>query len=295
MSLARGTWEPWPLTIGLVIATVWLYWSGMILNDLFDVEEDRVRNRGRPLVDGNISLSTARFAGYTLLTMAIVMIAGVGAFYSRSDGTVASMSFGYLSTVFVALALAACIYLYDGPLKSTFFGPILMGLCRVGSLLIGISVSWWLSPHTTITAPYLWLAAFGNGVYVTGITWSARREAEGKQNLGLPLGWTICGFGIAMLASVAWFAPTGTPMRLRPYTEYPIAVVLMALPWARRAIRSVVQPSPSTIQAAVKQAILSIIFFDALLALQFAGPYQAMIVCGLIFPALWLGKKFRST
>lgn len=98
-----------------------------------------------------------------------------------------------------------------------------------------------------------------------------------------------------MLASVSWFVPEGIRLRLSPQTSYPISIGLLALPWARRAVFSVVAPGPSTIQAAVKQAILSIIFFDSILALQFGGPWPSIAICSLIIPAMILGRYFRST
>jgi 4-hydroxybenzoate polyprenyltransferase len=286
------------LIVVLVLGAVVMYWAGMILNDVYDIEKDRVQNRGRPLVDGRISRSTARMVGYGLL------VAGVaGAFIATLafhepmsfEESLESPAWVRFSTPLVALLLGVSIWLYDGPLKATVLGPVMMGVCRVGSLLLGISIGWWLEPTQPWYAPHFWMAAIGHGVYVMGITWAARREAEANQTWTLGFGWCVCAIGIAMLASVSWFVPEGTRMRLSAETSYPIAIGLLALPWARRALFSVVSPGPSTIQAAVKQAILSIIFFDSILALQFGGPWPAIAICSLIIPAMILGRYFRST
>jgi 4-hydroxybenzoate polyprenyltransferase len=296
LSLARGSWNPWPLTVLLVIATVALYWAGMILNDVFDVEKDRLQNRGRPLVDGSISTANARFVGFQLLlSFPLTILSLVICVYGGIFDTNSNFIFEPFATLFVAIALAIVIYLYDGPLKATFFGPILMGLCRVGSLLIGISVGWWMSPQHDFTTPHLWLASFANGMFITGVTTAARKEAEQQQSLGLPVGWLIATVGVLGLAIVPWLAPAGTLMRLRSGIEYPIAIALMALPWARRAFHSLAEPNPKTIQLAVKQAILSLIFFDAVLALQFGGIAHAISICALAIPASILGRFFRST
>lgn len=296
--LARGTWLPWPLIAVLVVAAVLMYWAGMILNDVYDIEKDRVQNRGRPLVDGRISLSTARGIGYGLLAGGVMAIlVATASFAELTPVNVSTESSQWLcfSTPLVAMLLAVSIWLYDGRLKATPVGPVLMGLCRVGSLLLGISIGWWLAPTQAWNASHLWMAAIGHGVYVMGITWAARREAELSQTWTLGFGWCVCAVGIAMLASVSWFMPEGIRFRLSPQTSYPIAIGLLALPWARRAVVSVVSPGPSTIQAAVKQAILSIIFFDSILALQFGGPGPAITICSLIIPAMILGRYFRST
>ncbi len=296
--LARGTWLPWPLTAVLIVSAVVMYWAGMILNDVYDVEKDRVQNRGRPLVDGRITKSTARVVGYGMLVAGVVgsFVATV-AFtdFITSDALMESPTWVRYSTPLVALMLGSSIWLYDGPLKATSVGPVLMGLCRVGSLLLGISIGWWLEPTQPWYAPHFWMAAIGHGVYVMGITWAARREAEVNQTWTLGFGWGVCAIGIVMLASVSWFVPEEARLRLSAETSYPIAIGLLALPWARRAAFSVASPGPATIQAAVKQAILSIIFFDSILALQFGGPWPAIAICSLIIPAMIFGRFFRST
>jgi len=296
--LVRGTWQPWPLIVTLVVSAVGMYWAGMILNDLYDVDKDRLQNRGRPLVDERISLATARLVAYILLFGGIAATFVVSLVFARGDTTVSfaiSSSWLRYSTPLVAVALAIAIWLYDGPLKATVVGPLLMGMCRVGSLLLGISIGWWFEPTQPWNADHLWIAAIGHGVYVMGITWAARREAEATQTWTLGFGWSICVIGIAMLASVSWFAMDGKPMRLESQTSYPIAIALLSLPWARRATFSLAHPGPNTIQAAVKQAILSIIFFDAILALQFGGPWPAITICLLIVPAMLTGRYLKST
>jgi len=46
---------------------------------------------------------------------------------------------------------------------------------------------------------------------------------------------------------------------------------------------------------AIKQAILSIIFLDAAIALQFGGNLAGMVICGLAIPTLALSRVFRVT
>jgi len=293
--LGHVSWTPWPLIATLGVSAIGLYWAGMILNDVFDIEKDRLQNRGRPLADGRIAISTARRVAYALMFFSIIASFVATMFYSAILPTIAASSWQRYSTPCIAIGLGLTIWLYDGPLKATVIGPILMGLCRVGSILLGISIGWWLEPLQPWNAAHLWMAAIGHGVYVAGITWAARREAEASQTWTLGFGWCLCAVGIAMLASVSAFAPAGMIMHLDPRTSYPIAIVLLALPWAKRACFSVITPSPNTIQMAVKQAILSIIFFDAILTLQFGGPWPAIAVCSLIVPAMILGRFLRST
>ncbi len=311
-AIGLSSWQPSLLVLMIVVATVFFYWSGMILNDIFDVEKDRVQNRNRPLVSGEFSIQTARRIALCLIFSGLALVF-LGSFFGHSDLAMPAAASSSISessglntestlpplirnsTLCIALSLVLFIWLYDGPLKATLAGPVFMGLCRVCSLLMGISLGWWNAPIQPWDLPHFWLAAGGHGVFVAGLTWAARREAEVKQNLNLPLGWCCSLLGIAMLAMVSLAAPHRETLRMEATFGYPIAIGLLALPWARRALQSVLAPSPTTIQLAVKQAIMSIIFFDAMLALQFAGPKHALVICSLIFPAIILGKQFRST
>jgi 4-hydroxybenzoate polyprenyltransferase len=307
LAVARSAaaWSPLPLSFALIGGLIALYWAGMVLNDVFDFEKDRLQGRGRPLTDGRIGLPAARLAGYGLLFSGILAI-GLGAgwtAFSASDSAaitpqdqdVAPSLTKAWPTVAIAIGLAFTVWLYDSPLNGTIIGPWLMGGCRFASLLLGMSVGWWLEPTQSWASPHSWVAALGHGLYVSGITWAARREAEIHQDWTLKLGWAIAACGVALLASVSCFYRDWMSLRLTPTVAYPLAIGLMAIPTFRRAWVSIAKPSPATIQAAIKQAILSMIFFDAVLTLQFAGPWPALLVCSLILPALFSGRWLRST
>src|SRR5271170_6826191 len=44
--------ERWPVFVCLLVASTLLYWSGMVWNDYFDLEQDRKERPGRPLASG---------------------------------------------------------------------------------------------------------------------------------------------------------------------------------------------------------------------------------------------------
>ncbi len=112
----------------------------MVLNDVYDVERDKAANRGRPLADGRIGIHQARLAGYGLMIAGILFAASVLLMEGAKEYQFA--------TPLVAVFIAVMIWLYDGPLKATLLGPWIMGLCRVGSLLLGISVVGGPTPHS---------------------------------------------------------------------------------------------------------------------------------------------------
>jgi 4-hydroxybenzoate polyprenyltransferase len=153
---AFGFWT-WRVVV-LSAVSLCLYAAGMILNDVHDVEHDRRVNPDRPLPAGRIETGKARGAGVGLLTTGVVIAAALGR-----------------ETLAVAAALAALIILYDFVTKSTPLGPMNMGLCRAGNVLLGVSAA----PGFMVLVPLLAVAAAAPVlVYITVVTMFARHEAE---------------------------------------------------------------------------------------------------------------------
>ena len=293
--------QSWPIVLALVVIVVALYWTGMIWNDLNDVEQDRQQQRNRPLPNNQISMAAATKVALLLATLATAVAFGLALVppqWSQSiddSGGKYLLQLQYYLPLLITVVLTISIRLYNSSWKLSLGGPVLMGLCRSGSLLLGISSGWYLGLSTWYELPHGWLAVAGHGLYVAGFTFAGRREAEQNSSASVAIGWFVAAIGLTALAFVPWLAPRDTPLRMDALPTYPIVFALMALPLVRRALTSVVDPSPRSIQLAIKQAILSIIFFDAILALQFAGPWSAIAICSLIVPSTLLGRYFRST
>ena len=110
----------------LIFSSIFLYAGGVVLNDVFDVEVDKVERPERALPSGLISLKSAAFFGAILLLIGIAL-----AFLVNN-----------LSGI-IAILLAFSIVLYDGYSKKySFLGPLNMGLCRSLNLLLGVRYSW---------------------------------------------------------------------------------------------------------------------------------------------------------
>ena len=80
-------------------------------------------------------------------------------------------------TVLRGDCLVVAIFLYDGVLKRTLAGPILMGLCRLLNILLGLSILGVWPPF------WGWLLALIIGTYIAGVTWFARTEAHRQQQV----------------------------------------------------------------------------------------------------------------
>jgi 4-hydroxybenzoate polyprenyltransferase len=69
--------DAWPLA-GLLAATFCLYSSGMVLNDVFDIAQDKEQRSERPLVTGAISLRVAARFGTGLMLAGILFASTAG-------------------------------------------------------------------------------------------------------------------------------------------------------------------------------------------------------------------------
>ena len=74
-----------------------------------------------------------------------------------------------------------------------------------------------------------------------------------------------------------------------------IMLALLGLPIARRCVTTVADPTPERVQLAVKHCLLSIIVLDAAVTFLASSWYDAVVVLGLLLPAVLLGRWVYST
>jgi hypothetical protein len=164
-----------------------------------------------------------------------------------------------------------------------------MGACRSLNVLLGWTVA--------VAAGWPWgvggCLALLVGLYIAGVTWFARTEARTSNQSALS------GAAAVMLAAgaLALFIPVLTTDLRAPHVTsflFPYLLVgfgfLVGLPLARAISR----PTPSYVQAAVKQAILGLVVFDTILATALVGTF-GLVLLVLLPPALYLGRWIYST
>lgn len=281
----------------LVGASSCLYTAGMVLNDVYDLEVDARERPERPLPSNRISAQWAKWLGYELLLVGLALgwLAGIGMFGLTAAGC---RSGG------VATSLAVCVVLYDAILKKTFLGPVAMGTCRLLNVLLGMSIAGADPagfPHVEVwrlvgySLPELMIAG-GIGIYIAGVTWFARSEAEESSRLQLALGMAVMIGGVVLLALFPHYLPAGSILQLKPQNYiWPLLLVLVTLTPLRRCGAAVLNPSPQRVQIAVKLSIMTLIVLDASVVMAVVDWKYALGVLALIAPAFLLGKWVYST
>lgn len=275
-ALTHDGWLPVTGEFGwLLLATTGLYLSGMVFNDVFDREQDARERPTRPIPSGRVSLMAAIRVGVLL------MLAGIGA-----------ASLAGSTSLYVALAVAGCILLYDGVLNDTIVGPVIMGTCRTGNVLLGASLggpllfSWQQLPE-----PRVWIA-ISLGLYIAGVTWFARNEEGTSRPWSLTAAAGVINLGL--LALVAWTVMQGTQIPDRQIFSVALLAVIVTI--NRRLAMAISSPTPARVQGTIRLMLLSLIMLNAVLVCAATGKIiDGLCVAALLIPATTVGKWIYVT
>lgn len=288
--LVSGSAIHWTSLAPTIIASVLVYWGGMILNDVVDLQEDRQTRSQRPLASGRISAVLAGHIGNGMLLTAPILIL-LATNINRQQPLWMGAAF------LTAVALSLCVRVYDSALKRSAIGPLLMGLCRsLNILTVGFVMLAVQTVESGVPRSLLIMAA-GIGVYILGITVFARREETESQPVGLSLGLILEVAGLALIAGIPWLSGQEESARwqLDPWRAYPVLIGLIGLTVINRGVMAHNHPVPRKVQLAVKHAILTLVLLDAAVAAVSAGPWYGGSIALLLLPAMILGSRFRST
>jgi 4-hydroxybenzoate polyprenyltransferase len=277
--------EFWLAYVVLALASGCLYLAGMVWNDIFDLAEDKKARAFRPLPSGRVGKGPAIALG-TLLFAAGLALAGAA-------GLPGQAVWNHEPLVY-AFGIVAGVLIYDGGAKRTPFGPIAMAACRFLNVLFGLSLIHDLAFDTEYR---VWLAGV-IGFYIVGVTWFARTE-EGKsrkRDLAFAASVIAMSLLLALLLRAKLHAGTGPTKHLAQLGTFAFPYLLVAFGFlvGRPVARAIGDPSPRSVQAAVKRCVLGLVVLDAVLATMFVG-LPGLLVLLLLPPALVLGKWVYST
>ncbi|MBD2252631.1 UbiA-like protein EboC [Nostoc parmelioides] len=249
----------------LLLATTGLYGGGIVFNDVFDTELDAKERPERPIPSGRASRTGAILLGTILLIV----------------GVLAAVQVSWVSGV-LALAIATSALLYDAFGKhQPIFGPINMGFCRGGNLLLGVSVV------PGLIGDY-WFLALIPIVYIAAITALSRGEVHGGK---LSTGITAL---LLIVAVIFGLLGLGLLTNYQVFTALPF-LLLLAIRVLIPFIKAARQPTPEQIRIAVKAGVLSLIILDTTLAAGFAGLSYGLLVLILLPISMILSQIFAVT
>ena len=252
-----------------------LYVFGLILNDLVDIETDRIERPDRPLPAGEITVPQARMAAIAMALSGLNLALVAGS-----------------HTLYVAAILSGLIFLYNAALKRVpVAGVVTMGLCRGASLLLGAAAAG-LPATCTEAAPAL-TAAIGLTAYVAAFSALAKREMEADKPQGI-VRWLP--FIALQLCIPAVLIITATLRKPEPIM-LPVAVFLMVMTlmraWMLGGIMYQIQPVPATIGGHIRNLLMTQACFCAVAGLQGILPALTFLLLSFVF--LRLSARFYSS
>lgn len=248
----------------LVLATIGLYGGGVVMNDVFDADLDKMERPERPIPSGKVTKDDATVLGLGLLTFG-VLCAFKASFISGG--------------IALSVALLALLYDYKGK-HHAFFAPLNMGLCRGGNLLLGASI-------LTSNLTHFWYLAFIPIIYIPAITMVSRGEVHGGDQKNLKFGFAMYAFVILALCVLMFFLS-------KNYWAIPFILLLIYFIFPP-LVKAIQEPAPANVMKAVKSGVISLIVLDATFTAIFASPYMGALVLCLILLSKSLAKKFAVT
>ena len=249
----------------LLLATTGLYGGGVVFNDVFDAELDALERPERPIPSGRASVNEATLLGSVLLVVGVLAAAQVS-----------------LLSAGIATCIAVAALLYDALSKHhSVIGPLNMGLCRGGNLMLGVSAV------PAILGEY-WFLAIIPVVYIAAITTLSQGEVHGgKQMTGIVA-------LLLIITVIAGLLGLGILKNYQVLAALPF-ITLFAIRVLLPFVKAYREPSPEQIRIAVRAGVLSLIVMDATVAAGFAGlPYGLIVLC-LLPISIRLAKVFAVT
>ncbi|MHB1921598.1 MAG: UbiA-like protein EboC [Chitinophagaceae bacterium] len=248
----------------LILATLGLYGGGVVFNDVFDADLDRVERPERPIPSGRVSLPQATFLGMALL------FAGV-------------WSACWVNSISALLAGLICLaaLVYDKFTKPhPWLGPLNMGICRGLNLLLGLSID----PSALY---HYYPLALLPVIFIAAITLVSRGEVHGSSSR--PINFAFLGYFL-VLAVLILFSVEGKGF---PWSLFFIlAFGWMIIDPLERARKD---PQASKVKKAVKAGILGLILMNASWVAIFIGWPLALGVALLLPISILLAAIFAVT
>lgn len=248
----------------LCLSTLGLYGGGVVLNDFFDADLDAVERPERPIPSGRVRKSDVGWFGFGLLGL----------------GVLAAMPAGGYSWP-IAAAVALLTVLYNRFAKHhVFVGPLVMGLCRGGNLLLGMSA---------VDEALAWGPVAGPVpvLYIFAVTLVSQGEVHGGGRWKL---WVA----LLLFLSVQFFQGTLGYVDDNLLLILPFLVLHAAFlyPPLLQAIENPIGPN---IGKAVKAGVISLILMDAAWAAATGQFWAAVGIAALLPVSRFLAVKFAVT
>jgi 4-hydroxybenzoate polyprenyltransferase len=298
--------------ISLIISSVFLYISGIVLNDYFDIEVDRKERPNRPLVSGRITRRSA-----LIIAGASIIAANILAFLVSWASFVISAS------------ITAVIIAYNYRLKrNAVSNPLTMASARFLNVVLGGSSALGLSliMHQTPMVLVFVFVGFSLFLYTAAISVLSRKEIADPENPSLRSSWVAIATSISIvfvlialilvIGLLAYFQ-IGFILNLLIFSSL-MTIIFLRLIFKIRILtkpigkieneqqydvsmadqkgrNKIYWKASLEIQNTIKIMVLSIVILDSIFLSGLVGIQYGMATLLLVIPPIYLGRKLYVT
>lgn len=248
----------------LCLATIGLYGGGIVFNDVFDYELDRIERPERVIPSGQMSLKGASALASSLLAFGIIM------------ALLVNITAAWFA---IFISISALVYNKWGK-HHPLLGPPNMGLCRGLNLLLGVSI-------LPAALAGIWYVALVPILYISAITMISRGEVHGSGKRPLYGALALYSLVILMILIFAW--NKGMIAFVIPF--------LAAFAWMifNPLIKAIDTPTGPAIGKSVKAGVMALILMNSAWAASTGAWSLAIFIVFLLPLSLWLSRRFAVT
>ena len=259
---------------GLAVSSALLYISGVVLNDYFDIEVDRVERPDRPLPSGKVRKKTAAILAIFAIVAANLITAVVSGAFALA----------------VSLSLSALIVAYDYRLKSgRLAGPFAMAGSRSLNVLLGASPAIPLFFETGVEPLILGMSTVF--CYTLAIMALSRTEVRGATKKR----YVFVAGGVAAIIAAVGLVGHLIGMQLWFIPMLALFAAVMAFTFWRYRPQGQLTSSPVAVQHTIRNMVVCVILLDSVFVAGFAGLTFGLATLLFLIPAVLLARKLYVT
>jgi 4-hydroxybenzoate polyprenyltransferase len=274
----------------LIISSIFLYCGGLITNDLFDINRDRIERPNRPISSRKIKKSIA-------VLLAII---------SFGFGVLLSFFLNITSTI-ISIFLVIMILSYNYRLKNGMLRPYLMGGIRTLNIVYGTSSNINFLDFLGVTHPHATIQMYGSLVnlviftlavfiHIFTLTFLSARETreefensdKKRLNLKKVYAYYLITFIIILYLGLSYL-PNKTYFAIF-FGLFLLCVNLLFFRIMRKR-----KLGFADIQILVKNMIILLILLDSSFVAGSIAIYFGFLSLSMVIPCIFIGNKVKMT
>lgn len=255
----------------LMLVSALLYAGGIVFNDVFDAQLDKIERPERAIPSGRVSLVQAMCLGLLCFSAAVWISLLIN-----------------INVAVIALSISILCTTYNAWAKhSVIVGPFNMGLCRAFNFLLGAALVVDTTTPCEVIIPIVWVSLLYL-VYVAAITLISQEEVNAAHAIKIKIGALLYALiGVSMICVLIHYEMNW--LHALPFYIFFLFSIYKPI------VRALQQMTPQKIGLCVREGVLGIVIFDAAWVAASTHVIYGLLTLLLLFISSRLAKYFAVT